>query len=142
MGTARRVRVSDLLIIDEAAQISLANVLAVSQAAKSIVLLGDPRQLEQPIQGSHPEGTDVSALAHILGIHATVPPERGLFLEETWRLHPEICSFTSELFYEGRLRSRPGLEQQRIKSGGRITGSGLMYMPVIHEGNQLAPGGG
>jgi len=126
----------DLLFIDEAAQMSLADVLAVSQAAKTIVLLGDPRQLEQPMQGSHPEGTDVSALDHILGVHGTIPADRGLFLEETWRLHPAICAFTSELFYEGRLRSRPGLELQTVRSSGRINGSGLRFVPVIHEGNQ------
>jgi len=126
----------DTLFIDEAAQMSLANVLAVSQAAKSIVLLGDPRQLEQPMQGSHPEGCEVSALKHILGPHATIPADRGLFLEETWRLHPDICAFTSELFYESRLRSRPGLELQEIRSSGRISGSGLRYLPVIHEGSQ------
>ena len=126
----------DTLFIDEAAQMSLANVLAVSQAAKSIVLIGDPQQLEQPMQGSHPEGTDVSALTHILGPHATIPPDRGLFLDETWRLHPEICAFTSELFYEDRLRSRPGLELQQIRSNSRISGSGLRFLPVLHEGNQ------
>jgi uncharacterized protein len=126
----------DTLFIDEAAQMSLANVLAVSQAAKNIVLLGDPRQLEQPMQGSHPEGTDVSALTHILGQHATIPADRGLFLEETWRLHPEICAFTSELFYESRLRSRPGLELQEIRSKSRINGSGLRFLPIFHEGNQ------
>jgi AAA domain len=126
----------DVLFIDEAAQMSLANVLAVSQAAESIVLLGDPRQLEQPIQGSHPDGVGVSALDHVLGPHATVPPDRGLFLEETWRLHPVICAFNSELFYEGRLKSRPGLERQEIRSGGRIDGAGLRYLPVKHEGNQ------
>jgi uncharacterized protein len=127
----------DLLFIDEAAQMSLANVLSVSQAAKTIILLGDPQQLEQPMQGSHPEGTDVSALNHILGVHATIPAHRGLFLEETWRLHPEICIFTSELFYEGRLRSRPGLERQTIGSGGRIIGSGLRFLPVFHEGTKV-----
>jgi len=126
----------DVLFIDEAAQMSLANVLAVSHAAKTIVLLGDPRQLEQPTQGSHPEGTDVSALDHILGDHATIPTDRGLFLEETWRLHPEICAFTSELFYESRLHSRPGLDLQRIESNSRINGSGLRFLPVAHEGNQ------
>jgi uncharacterized protein len=124
------------LFIDEAAQMSLANVLAVSQAAESIVLLGDPRQLEQPIQGSHPDGVGVSALDHILGHHATIPADRGLFLEETWRLHPHICAFNSELFYEGRLKSRPGLERQEIKSNGRLKGSGLRYLPVEHTGNQ------
>jgi hypothetical protein len=126
----------DVLFIDEAAQMSLANVLAVSQAARTVVLLGDPRQLEQPIQGSHPDGTAVSALDHLLGAHATIPEDRGLFLEETWRLHPDICAFTSELFYESRLRPRPGLEHQRINSTGRINGFGLRYLPVPHEGNQ------
>ena len=126
----------DVLFIDEAAQMSLADVLAVSQAAKSIVLLGDPRQLEQPIQGSHPDGVGVSALDHVLGPHATVPPDRGLFLEETWRLHPLICAFNSELFYEGRLKSRPGLERQEIKSNTRLKGAGLRYLPIEHSGNQ------
>jgi predicted RecB family nuclease len=126
----------DVLFIDEAAQMSLAGVLAVSQAAESIVLLGDPRQLEQPIQGSHPDGVGVSALDHILGPHATVPPDRGLFLEETWRLHPLICAFNSELFYDGRLKSRPGLERQVIRSSSRLKGAGLRYLPIEHSGNQ------
>jgi len=126
----------DVLFIDEAAQMSLANVLAVSQAANSLVLLGDPRQLEQPIQGSHPDGVAVSALDHLLGTHATVPPDRGLFLPETWRLHPSICAFNSELFYESRLHSLPGLEKQEIKSKGRLKGAGLRHSPVEHTGNQ------
>jgi uncharacterized protein len=91
----------DVLFVDEAAQMSLANVLAVSQAARTVVLIGDPQQLDQPMQGSHPEGTDVSALYHILGGERTIGMEKGLFLEETWRLHPAICAYTSELFYDG-----------------------------------------
>lgn len=126
----------DVLFVDEAAQMSLANVLAVSQAAKAVVLIGDPQQLDQPSQGSHPDGTDVSALDHILAGEHTIPADRGLFLEETWRLHPDICAFTSELFYDGKLRSRAGLEIQTIKSSGPITGAGLRYLPVQHEGNQ------
>lgn len=126
----------DVLFVDEAAQMSLANVLAVSQGAKNIVLLGDPRQLEQPMQGSHPEGTGVSALDHILGDHATIPADRGLFLAETWRLHPSICAFTSEMFYEGRLHPRAGLDQQTVRSTGPIQGAGLRYLAVAHQGNQ------
>ena len=126
----------DVLFVDEAAQMSLANVLAVAQAAKAVVLLGDPQQLDQPTKGSHPEGTDVSALHHLLGEHQTISPDRGLFLAETWRLHPKICHFTSELFYENRLRARPGLEQQEIRSDGPVRGSGLRFLAVPHEGNQ------
>ena len=124
-----------MLFVDEAGQISLANTVAVSQAAKSVVLLGDPQQLEQPKRGSHPDGTDVSALEHLLGEHQTMPENRGLFLETTWRLHPAICSFTSELFYESRLESRNGLDQQRLCGDTPFRASGLHFVPVEHEGN-------
>jgi predicted RecB family nuclease len=126
----------DVLFVDEAAQMSFANVLAVSQAAKTVVLIGDPQQLDQPTQGSHPEGTDVSALDHILGGARTISPEKGLFLEETWRLHPAICAYTSELFYDGKLRSKDGLEKQVIKGSGPISGSGLYFLAAEHNGNQ------
>ena len=125
----------DVLFVDEAGQISLANTVAVSQAAKSVVLLGDPQQLEQPKRGSHPDGTDVSALEHLLGEHQTMPANRGLFLETTWRLHPGICSFTSELFYESRLESREGLDQQSLCGDTPFTASGLHFVPAEHEGN-------
>lgn len=126
----------DVLFVDEAAQMSLANVLAVSQAAKAVVLIGDPQQLDQPTQGSHPEGTEVSAFDHILGGERTVPADKGLFLEETWRLHPDICAYTSELFYDGKLHSKRGLEQQVVKGAGPISGAGLYFLPVAHSGNQ------
>jgi predicted RecB family nuclease len=126
----------DVLFVDEAAQMSLANVLAVSQAAPALVLLGDPQQLDQPTQGTHPEGTGVSALDYILDGQQTISADRGLFLAETWRLHPVICEFTSEVFYESRLLPIKGLELQEIRSKGRILGSGLRYVPVEHQGNQ------
>lgn len=126
----------DVLFVDEAAQMSLANVLAVSPCAKTVVLIGDPQQLDQPMQGSHPEGTDVSALNHLLGGLQTIPADKGLFLSETWRLHPDICAFTSELFYEGKLKSLKGLENMCVKGGTPLTGTGLFYLPVPHAGNQ------
>ncbi|WP_027571501.1 TM0106 family RecB-like putative nuclease [Bradyrhizobium sp. WSM1743] len=126
----------DVLFVDEAAQMSLANVLAVSQAAKTVVLIGDPQQLDQPMQGSHPEGTDVSALDHILGGEHTIPADKGLFLEETWRLHPLICAYTSELFYSGKLRPKSGLEKQVVRGSGPVAGSGLYFLPIAHSGNQ------
>lgn len=124
----------DVLFVDEAAQMSLANVLAVSQSARALVLLGDPRQLDQPMQGSHPEGIDTSALDHVLRGSRTISAEQGLFLDETWRLHPDICAFTSEQFYDGKLHSRAGLEGQTVL-GGPAIGSGLRYIAVDHVGN-------
>ena len=114
---------------------SLANVLAVAPAAATLILLGDPQQLDQPTQGSHPDGTGVSALDHILGDHQTISSEQGLFLETTWRLHPSICTFNSELFYESKLTSISGCELHEISSNGSLNGSGLRYLPVDHSGN-------
>jgi uncharacterized protein len=125
----------DVLFVDEAGQMSLANALAVSAAAGSIVLLGDPQQLDQPKKGSHPEGVGASALEHILDDHRTIPPERGIFLDITWRLCPNICTFTSELFYESRLDPKEGLERQSLVGADGITGSGLWVVDVEHDGN-------
>jgi uncharacterized protein len=83
------VETLDYLFVDEAGQLSLAMMLAAARSARNIVLLGDPQQLEQPQQGSHPEGTQVSALEHILGREHTISDTHGLFLDLTWRLHPE-----------------------------------------------------
>jgi uncharacterized protein len=127
---------ADVLFVDEAGQMALANVLAVSQAANSVVLLGDPRQLEQPRKGTHPDGVGASALEHILAGHQTIPADRGIFLPETWRLAPSICGFTSELFYEGRLMSRADLERQRITGVDRVPESGLAFVGVDHDGNK------
>ena len=102
----------DVLFVDEAGQKSLADVVAVSGAAKSIVLLGDPQQLAQPSKGSHPEGAEVSALEHLLDGADTMPEDLGLFLETTFRMHPRVCAFISEVAYDGRLHSEPGLERQ------------------------------
>jgi predicted RecB family nuclease len=126
----------DVLFVDEAGQMSLANVLACAQAARNLVLLGDPQQLEQPQKASHPVGSELSALEYLLEGHETMPPERGLFLGETWRLHPKVCSYTSELFYEGKLSPHPGLAAQQIAGPTPYAGSGLVYVPVPHDGNQ------
>ena len=127
--------VVDVLVVDEAGQMSLANVLACAPAARAIVLLGDPQQLDQPTQGSHPPGAEASALGHILGDRQTIEPAEGLFLGETWRLHPDICDFTSAAFYEGRLRPIPGLERQVIRGAGPLAGTGMRHLPVLHDGN-------
>lgn len=126
----------DVLFVDEAGQMSLANVLACSPAAKSIVLLGDPQQLEQPQQGVHPDGADSSSLQHLLMGKQTIPAGRGIFLPETWRMHPVITAFTSELFYEGRLNPRAGLERQMLRGTDGFDGAGLWNVPVDHDGNQ------
>ena len=133
----------DVLFVDEAGQMSLANVLAVSGAARNLVLLGDPQQLPQVTKGTHPKGAEASALGHLLGEHATIPPDRGLFLATTWRLHPNICRFVSEVSYESRLEPDPACARQAIDgdlpalgASGRVTG--LRYVAASHEHNRVS----
>ncbi len=133
-GRQEMANAVDVLFIDEAGQMSLANVLAASRAANSIVLLGDPQQLDN--KGVHPPGAEVSALSHLLNGRATIGEDRGLFLSESWRLPPDICKFTSEVFYEGRLVSRPENARQRLNAQGPLDGAGLRFAPVNHSGNQ------
>ena len=106
-----------------------------SHSAASIVLLGDPQQLDQPLRGSHPPGADRSALAHILGGEATIAPDRGLFLETTWRLHPALCAYTSEAFYDNRLLPERHLRIQRLTSEDlRLDGVGPRSVAVPTTG--------
>jgi predicted RecB family nuclease len=124
----------DVLFIDEAGQLSLADAIACAGAARNVVLLGDPLQLAQVSQGSHPFGTGPSVLEHLLGQHHTVPPDRGVFLDISYRMHPEICAFISRTVYDGRLHSAPATAGNRVESAG-LSGAGLRYLPVVHRGN-------
>ncbi|HUF09619.1 MAG TPA: TM0106 family RecB-like putative nuclease [Rhodothermales bacterium] len=130
----------DVLFVDEAGQMALANVLASAQGAQNVVLLGDPQQLDQPQKGSHPQGVEVSALEHFLAGAETMPNDRGLFLEKTWRLSEPICNYTSDLFYQGRLEGIDKLANLAIHAPPLIERTGLYFLPVEHAGNQSACG--
>jgi uncharacterized protein len=134
----RTASLLDVLVVDEAGQMSMPDVLASSHAARNLILLGDPLQLAFPGQGSHPPTVPGSSLEHILEDAATMPADRGLFLDETRRMHPSITVFTSEVFYDGRLSGIPGLERQSILGDGHLSGSGLRIVEVTHEGNSNA----
>ncbi len=123
----------DVLCIDEAGQMSLADALAAAPCATSLLLLGDPQQLDQPLQGVHPPGADRSVLAHVLDGAQVMPREFGLFLDGTWRLHPSICRFTSEIFYEDSLRSHPGRENLDLAGSPPFEGTGLRFVSVPHQ---------
>ncbi|MDT4908875.1 MAG: hypothetical protein QOI69_2116 [Pseudonocardiales bacterium] len=127
----------DVLVVDEAGQLSLANVLAISHAAQSVVLLGDPQQLAQPVKGQHPDGAGASALQHLLAGQATIPPDRGLLLDTTWRMHSDVAAFVSSRFYDGRLQVEPGCDLQRVSSASLLGGTGLRFVPVEHHGNTV-----
>ena len=130
----------DYLFIDEAGQVSVAKLIGIVRSTSNLILLGDQMQLGQPIQGAHPGESGMSILEYYLKGHATIPPEQGIFLETTWRMHPEICKFISETFYEDRLQPEPHTKNRTIRlpeDGGSIITkeAGTVFVPVIHEGN-------
>jgi uncharacterized protein len=127
----------DYLFIDEAGQVSLANVVAMGVSARNIVLVGDQMQLSQPIQGVHPGDTGQSALEFVLGDRATVPPDRGIFLAVTRRMHGDVCRFISEAVYEGRLQAedRNALQRLKLSAGAdpALRATGIRWVPVVHQ---------
>ena len=128
----------DYLFVDEAGQVSIANLVGVSPAAKNLVLLGDQMQLNQPMQGLHPGESGSSVLEYLLGHDATVAPDAGIFLPYTWRMRAEVCQFISEGIYEGRLQPHPSTADRSIRFDPAVRErihreAGLVYIPVIHE---------
>ncbi|OHD02787.1 MAG: hypothetical protein A3H25_07845 [Sphingomonadales bacterium RIFCSPLOWO2_12_FULL_63_15] len=128
----------DYLFIDEAGQVSLANIIAMGVAARNIVLVGDQMQLSQPIKGTHPGDSGLSALDYLLEGQATVPADQGVFLPVTRRMHPDLCRFVSDAVYESRLRAEASTALQRIdvdpaRDSDAIASAGLRFVDVHHS---------
>ncbi|SER27707.1 TM0106 family RecB-like putative nuclease [Actinokineospora terrae] len=121
----------DVLVVDEAGQFALADALAVSTCARNLVLLGDPRQLPQVVQGTHPAGAEASALGHLLDTADIIPPDLGFFLDQTRRMHPAVCAPVSRLSYAGRLHAHPSAAERSIEG----VPAGLHLVEVQHQGN-------
>jgi uncharacterized protein len=125
-------RTLDVLLVDEAGQISLADALAMGTSARSLILLGDPLQLAQVTQGVHPPGSAASVLEHLLADYDTIPEDRGIFLTHTRRMHPDVCEFVSQTFYDGRLEPIPECSTRTTSKG-----TGVRWLSVNHEGNRV-----
>jgi uncharacterized protein len=130
--TSKEIRAApvDVLVIDEAGQLSLADALAASCSANNLVLLGDPLHLPQVSRAVHPGDSGDSVLDHVLDEHVTLPADRGVFLSETRRMHPDVCAFISEQIYDGRLRSHEHCRRQST-----VAGTGLRWLRAEHHGN-------
>jgi uncharacterized protein len=122
----------DLLVVEEAGQFSLANTIAVASSARNLMLLGDPQQLPQVSQGTHPEPVNESALGWLVEDHHILPADRGYFLDCSFRMHPAVCAPVSRLSYDGRLQSR-----EEVSGARRLDGvePGVSVLAVEHDGN-------
>ena len=120
----------DVLVVDEAGQLGLADTLAATMSATNVILLGDPQQLAQVSKASHPNGSGASALEHLLGDRLTIEPDRGVLLDTTRRMHPDVCEFISEVMYGGKLHSHSSCVGQQ--AAGQ---TGLRWLRAEHEGH-------
>jgi uncharacterized protein len=130
----------DYLFVDEAGQVSLANLVGMAPCAKNIVLMGDQMQLSQPIKGSHPGESGLSILDYLLQDRPTIPDDLGIFLGRTWRMHPSVCKFISDSVYESRLLPDANTANRVVrlpKNGGALIKkeAGVVFVPVEHEDN-------
>jgi uncharacterized protein len=126
----------DLLVIDEAGQVSLSNLLVMSRVARNILLVGDQQQLSQPSRADHPGESGLSCLDYVMQDHAVVPADRGVFLATSWRMPPGLTEVVSDLFYEGQLQAAAGNTANQVHWNGQA--QGLVFEPVEHSGNATA----
>ena len=123
----------DLLVIDEAGQVSLSNLLYLSRVARNILLVGDQQQLSQPNRAAHPDDSGLSCLDYAMAKEPVVPLDRGVFLATSWRMPPSLTRLVSELFYAGELQGAEANHANRVEWTGQA--QGLMFDPVHHSGN-------
>jgi predicted RecB family nuclease len=138
---AKAAGVFDYLFVDEAGQVSVANLVGVAASAQNLILLGDQMQLDQPTQGTHPGESGESILQYLLQNKPTIPNDLGIFLSRTWRMRPEICEFISDAIYDGRLAAEPVTSDRELRLDtehrSRVAAdAGVVYAPVEHDGNQ------
>ncbi|MEU5405882.1 DEAD/DEAH box helicase [Nocardia asteroides] len=120
----------DLLVIADAGASSLADTVAVAVSARNLLLIGDP--VPARAQASHPEPVQVSALEWLCEGAATLPAERGYFLDRTWRMHPAVCDPVSASCYDGRLRASETITLARDLAG---IAPGVSTVLVEHRGS-------
>ncbi|MDA7454373.1 TM0106 family RecB-like putative nuclease [Candidatus Pelagibacter ubique] len=127
----------DYLFIDEAGQVSIADLISIGNVAKNIVLIGDQNQLGQPIKGTHPNESGQSILDYLLEGKDTIPEDRGIFLNKTYRLNSKLNDFISSNFYEERLICDEITDKRLIKFNkkSKIKDSGIHYIEMSHKNN-------
>lgn len=125
----------DLLVIDEASQVPLANVLAMARCTRNLLLVGDQQQLTQPVVAEHPGSSGLSCLSYATAGEEVIRETKGLFLNQSWRMPPDLCGIVSETFYQSRLMSHPGNAANGIEWDGPA--SGLLFYPVEHTDSQF-----
>ncbi|MBT1018219.1 AAA family ATPase [Canibacter sp. lx-72] len=129
------VKELDLLVVDEGGQFGLISTLACLTSAKNLLLVGDPQQLPQVSVAKHPLSIEQSALGWLVNNADIIPPERGYFLDTSWRMNEKLCDVVSRISYGGKLKAAKRADRAEI-SGWYEAGN--YWHPVEHSGNSVS----
>ena len=88
----------DIVIIDEAGQVSIPLAVAAMAKGEKYIFIGDHKQLPPILSNKHQDKVFTKSIfEHLFQF------DKGVMLEKTYRMNNSICNFPSKEFYEGRL---------------------------------------
>jgi predicted RecB family nuclease len=126
----------DYIFIDEAGQLTTADVLAISLSAKNVVIIGDQMQLSSPISAVHPGESGKSLPEYLLEGKDTISLDKGIFIDKSRRLHPKLRQFISENFYDERLKNFDFTEKRKIIFSNKkdlLPETGIVMVDANHK---------
>ena len=129
----------DYLIIDEVGQVPIITTMATVRSTKNLILIGDPNQLPQVRNGSHPNDNGLSTFEYLIEQQTTLPEDKGIFLDTTFRMHEDVNNFISSYFYDEKLTNHNITNDRHLKHESKeFKSTGIQFLPVPHKGNTQA----
>lgn len=127
----------DVVLVDEAGQVSLAHAASVLPLGRRHVIVGDHQQLPPLTLAEHHDPLASRSLFEHL--HALYGSQ---MLTTTYRLNEELASFPSRAFYDGRLHAAASCRDRRLavpESVGAVLGPrpAAVIVPMSHRGARI-----
>lgn len=142
----------DLVIIDEAARANPLDMFIPMSMGRKIILVGDHKQLPHMLEPDilkllteDPKFKDIpeiekSLFERLFEMFSKGQKPKALSLTRQFRMHPEICNFVSESFYDGVLKTDEQITPELRASSPEINnGRALTFVNIpISMGAEVA----
>ncbi|CAD6184150.1 unnamed protein product [Caenorhabditis auriculariae] len=122
---------ADVLIIDEAAQCTEPAVWAAIVGTKRCILVGDPAQLPAVVKSDKAisSGLQVSLMERLMKEFSN--GNVGIMLDEQYRSNDAIVRWSSESFYDAKLRSHESVANQRLSDRYFVDKDSILDSPIL-----------
>ena len=133
----------DLVIIDEAARANPLDLFIPMSMGRKIILVGDHKQLPHMLEPDvlklltdDPKFKDIpeiekSLFERLFEMFSKGQKPKAIPLTKQFRMHPEICSFVSDSFYDGILQTAKSVTADDRKSSSDINnGRALTFVNI------------